>query len=393
MKLLNKLKSLIISIIIAIAATSPATAESWEVSLLTCSPGEEVYELFGHTALRYRSLERKFDYVYSYGYFSFEQPNFIWRFIKGETDYLAGVVSYKTFIKEYSERGSGVTEQVLNLTPEQKEKLHAAVFNDCRSQEPYRYNYIYNNCTTRIIDKITEQLPTNDSIIFSGEKQAATIREAIEQHTASQPWTAFGINLLFGADVDEPATSTTLLFLPGYLQRDLSSAKYSDGTPVVSNERELLPNIEKTKTLNHFTPFNSALLLLLLTMIITLCEVRSRKRAWIYDVLLLTVQGTAGCVLLFLALFSQHPAVSNNYLIILLNPLPLLLIPFVIAYAIKKKEATFMWIEVVMATLFIVTAPFVPQIYSAPIFIFAIMLIVRSLFNIYRTRICDSSLY
>lgn len=394
MKIPTSLKNLIICLIAAISATLPATADNSRVSLLTCAPGEEIYELFGHTALRYRDSDRGIDIVFGYGYFSFEQPNFVWRFILGETDYLAGAVNYRDFIEEYRERGTGVTEQILQFTPEQKRELRNALFNDCRPQNStYRYNYFYNNCTTKVRDRIMEQLPDSSSVTFPCDARATTIREAVAQHTASQPWSAFGINLLLGADVDKPATRHTLQFLPAYLMSDFAAAQRADGTPLISEESELLPNTEKEKTLNHFTPFNCALLLLLLTMIIMLCEVRSGKRVWIYDILLMLTQGVAGCLLLFMALFSQHPAVSDNYLIILLNPLPLFLIPFVVICAIKKRETPFMWAEVIIGGLFIATAPFVPQVYPAPVFIIAITIIVRSLFNIYRTRICELNLY
>ena len=125
-----------------------------------------------------------------------------------------------------------------------------------------------------------------------------------------------------------------------------------------------------------------------------LCEVRSRKLFWGYDILLMGAQGISGVMLLFMALFSEHPAVGNNYLIILLNPVPLILIPALVYSTIKhKSNFSFMWIEAAIAIIFIASAPFVPQSYPIPVFIFAITTLVRSLFHIYRLRICELSLY
>lgn len=380
------------TLLLAILTIQTAVADNTRFSLLTCSPGEEVYELFGHTALRYTNEEMKQDVVFGYGYFSFDTPNFVWRFILGETDYLVGAVEYMDFIKEYEQRGAGVTEQVLQMDSLQKEALFDALVANCHPQKRvYRYNYFYNNCTTKVRDKVLEQF-AGKNITFANATQEKTLRETIAGCTAGQPWTAFGINLLLGADIDKPATRETLQFLPANLMNDLATAQ-ADGKPIVSEQTELCLPVDRTKRLNHFTPFNSALLLLLFTMIIMLCEVRSHKLFWGYDILLMGLQGIAGVVLMFMALFSQHPAVGNNYLLILLNPIPLLLIPLLVRSAIKQKSFSFMWVQTAIPLLFIASAPFVPQCYPIPVFIFAITIAVRSLFHIYRLKICDLNIY
>ncbi len=386
------LKNKTIALLLMLTALLPAQADNTRVSLLTCSPGEEVYELFGHTALRYTDPDKKLDVIFGYGYFSFNTPNFVWRFILGETDYFAGAVKYSDFIEEYSLRGSGVTEQVISLDSLQKKALFEILVANCSpSSSTYRYNIFYNNCTTKVRDVLFKQV--KGDITYSTPLQAATLRESIAQHTSSHQWTALGINLMLGADADKPATREVLQYLPAYFMNDLATAQ-AGGTPLVCEQTEILQPTEKKLVLNHFTPFNSALLLLLFTMIIMLCEVRSRKLFWGYDILLMGAQGISGVMLLFMALFSEHPAVGNNYLIILLNPVPLILIPALVYSTIKhKSNFSFMWIEAAIAILFIASAPFVPQSYPIPVFIFAIATLVRSLFHIYRLRICELSLY
>jgi hypothetical protein len=91
--------------------------------LLTCAPGTEIYSLFGHTALRYENLSRGEDWVYNYGMFSFRTPNFVMRFVKGETDYQLGRIPYIYFREEYAQRGSSVYQQDLNLFKDWKSKL------------------------------------------------------------------------------------------------------------------------------------------------------------------------------------------------------------------------------------------------------------------------------
>ena len=99
--------------------------DSIEASLITCSPGDEVYSLYGHTALRCRNFTRKADVAFNYGVFSFGQPHFLWRFILGQCDYMVLGIPWDVFIKEYEERDSRVTQQPLNLTSEEANRLWA----------------------------------------------------------------------------------------------------------------------------------------------------------------------------------------------------------------------------------------------------------------------------
>ena len=71
--------------------------DSIRFSLLTCAPGSEIYALFGHTALRYQNFSDQTDLVFNYGMFSFNTPHFVFRFVKGETDYQLGITPYPYF--------------------------------------------------------------------------------------------------------------------------------------------------------------------------------------------------------------------------------------------------------------------------------------------------------
>ena len=105
----------------SIAAAQPEKAAGLTVSLLTCSPGPEIYELYGHEAIRVKG--EGIDSVWNYGVFNFKEPNFVYRFVKGETDYMC--VGYPTewFFPEYVERGSRVVEQELDLSDDEARTL------------------------------------------------------------------------------------------------------------------------------------------------------------------------------------------------------------------------------------------------------------------------------
>ena len=185
----------------------PLRAQEPRFSLLSCSPGDEAYSLFGHTALRYCDEARQVDVVYNYGYFSFDAPNFAWRFILGQTDYLVASVPYRIFIQEYVERGSSVVEQVLGLNPLQVERLRRALEVNCLpANRVYRYNYFYKNCTTMARDMFVNALGDGYSLVYGNEPRQMTLRQALASYTHTHPWYSFGIDLLMGSDVDKATT-------------------------------------------------------------------------------------------------------------------------------------------------------------------------------------------
>ena len=102
--------------------------DSVEFSLITCSPHEEIYSLYGHSALRFHDMHKgREDVVFNWGVFNFATPHFATRFVFGLTDYELGLGSFKAFCNYYRHWGSSVTEQVLNLTPEEKARLSLAL--------------------------------------------------------------------------------------------------------------------------------------------------------------------------------------------------------------------------------------------------------------------------
>lgn len=138
---------------------SPSSPDSVRISLLTCAPGEEIYSLFGHTAIRYEEPARGIDRVYNYGLFSFNTPNFTLRFALGNADYRLGVEDYRHFAVEYEYFGRSVWQQTLNLTAEEQQQLITLLEENYRPENRiYRYNFFYDNCATRPRDKVEESL-------------------------------------------------------------------------------------------------------------------------------------------------------------------------------------------------------------------------------------------
>ena len=200
--------------------------DSIRLSLLTCAPGEEIYSLFGHTAIRYEDPVNGIDAVFNYGLFSFNTPNFILRFSLGETDYQLGATDYAHFAAEYAFDGRSVWQQTLNLSKEEKaELIRLLQKNYLPENRVYRYNFFYDNCATRPRDKIEESI--DGKVIYPAEPQDGSLsfRDIVHQYCKGHPWARFGIDLCIGSEADRPITQRQMMFAPFYLMDAFAGAQ------------------------------------------------------------------------------------------------------------------------------------------------------------------------
>ena len=354
--------------------TGASRMDSVEISLITCTPHEEIYSLYGHTALRYHDLRNGDDFVFNYGVFNFNSPHFVARFVLGKTDYELGIAPLPPFLRYYREWGSKVTEQILNLTNEEKERIMVALaFNAKEENKVYRYNFFYDNCSTRPRDIIEKNVEGN--IIYKPhEGEAPTYREMLHELTAHHPWATMGNDLLLGMKADLKTDLRQQQFLPANLMEDFDNAQiYHDGNyrPLVKEKRVLLePGTQIIEEDFPLSPTLCFVILALITTVITVLEWQKRHCAVWFDGILMLITGIAGC-LLFIMLFSEHPTTSTNLQILLLNPLSLLFIPSVI-----RHKRTHYW-TLLSFCLLLFTAGWFLQDYAEGMEILAYCLLLR----------------
>lgn len=375
-------------------AVPPTTEDSIRFSLLTCGAGEEIYSLFGHTAIRYENFTRGIDAVFNYGIFSFNTPNFILRFTLGETDYQLGVTSYKQFAYEYTWTGRDVWQQTLNLNAEEKKKLLALLEENYLPQNRiYRYNFFYDNCATRPRDQIERAVQgtleyADDMTSF---QTGISFRDIVHQYTIGHSWARFGIDLCLGSQADKDITRRQMMFAPFYLKDFLAKAQLKNAQgmerPLVSSEDHIIQSPQQTSTEEAPSPLQTAFLLFTIVTIATAYGIYRRKSLWLLDLLLFLAAGVAGCILAFLASFSQHPAVSPNYLLFLFHPLHLLCLPWMIKRVRKKEKSIYMWANITVLTFFILLWRIIPQEFNLAVLPLALSLWIRSASNLYLTYI------
>lgn len=383
LKFMSRLKYFIFCLFMGVAfSVQSQSTDSIRFSLLTCAPGTEIYSLFGHTAIRYENYTRRIDVAFNYGMFSFNTPNFIFRFVAGETDYQLGITPYSYFEAEYAMRGSSVYQQVLNLTQSEKERLLTILENNYLPENRiYRYNYFYDNCTTRARDKIEECI--EGKVVYPDSLSGKSYRSIVHEFTAGSPWDEFGIDLCLGAEADKEINKRQQMFSPFYMKYYASNAYIVDagGTrrPLILDETKIV-DVEPEEVQPGFilSPLMCGALFLALCVVMVWGQWKTQRIWWGWDIVLYGLQGLAGCIIAFLFFFSVHPTVGSNWLLILFNPIPLLYLPFMVYKAVKRKKDYYHVGNMVYLTLFITILPFCGQEFNLTVLPLALGLLVTS---------------
>lgn len=361
------------------------SSDSIRLSLLTCAPGTEIYALFGHSAIRYEHPALQRDWVFNYGMFSFSEPNFVMRFVKGETDYQLGVIPYSYFEAEYAERGSSVYQQVLNLTAEEKVNLVKALQeNYLPANRVYRYNYFYDNCTTRARDKIEECI--DGKVVYTTPTHEVTFRDIIHEYTEGHEWSEFGIDLCLGADADKPIDLRQQMFAPFYMLEAARGAMIQRGdtlVPLVKEEFKVVDVVRTPEPGFPISPMAGACVLLAVTMVVVGVGVRKGHISCIWDGFLFGLQGIGGCVIAFLFFFSVHPTVGSNWMLVLLNPIPLFYLPFMIYQSLGRKKDAYHGVNAVVLTFFMILMPLIPQEFNLTVLPLALSLWLTSVGHLF----------
>ena len=349
--------------------------DSVEISLLTCQPHDEIYSLYGHTAIRYHDLRKGgLDIAFNYGVFDYRKPLFALRFVFGLTDYELGAYPFRLFLEEYRRFGSMVTEQVLNLTAEEKMALQQALAVNMQNENRiYRYNYFYSNCTTKARDIIEQSIQGKVSY-EKREGYSPSHREMIHEMTQNNPWSAFGNDLLLGILADQPTDQRQQEFLPYHLMYDFDHASiYQDGKfrPLVKERRQPLPaGVQLVKSGFPLSPLACGIILVALALGLFFLQVRNKCIYRWWDALLMVTVGTFG-IILFLMLFSQHPTVSLNLQILQLNPLPW----FFLWKVVRRRPTRYWSITAILCVLFLIGGLF--QHYAEGIWSLALCLLLQ----------------
>lgn len=358
----------------------PVTPQNTQISLLTCSPGDLIYELFGHTAIRVYDPTNGVDFAVNYGLFDFEQPHFVYRFVRGKTDYMVGVSYTSSFAESYRERGSSITESVLNLTTQEKtDLLNRLEENLLPDNRVYRYNFIYNNCATKVRDMV--EMSLHRKIAYPTHVDSYSFREAIMLYTEQAPWSQLGFDLCLGRGADKTATQREMFFLPEVLGNTYASASVTDSigkVPLCSKTHTMVKGTNQNDGCSWFSPTLCAYIMLLLALYASFFLRKHRRYLEAFDVVIFTLNAIGGSIILFLILYSQHPFTGQNYNILWMNPLTFFPLIAAIFPFLKKINGLFYFGATIMCLCFIILMPILPQHFNLAVLPWVLTMLLRA---------------
>ncbi len=317
MKIIKLFATLLFTIHYSLFTFSQTDSCKLRISLLTCSAGKELYAAWGHTAIRVSDSTSGMDMVLNYGTFDDSDPAFLAKFTQGIMIYALSAYPFSDFINEYKAEDRGVTEQLLSLSCEDKNKIYQALLYNARDENRfYEYYFSADNCTTRARDMVLQNINGTVSTKKIIPSEAPTFRNLIHESldTINKPWSKLGIDLLLGSNLDKKVSNETAMFLPDYLMKGFDSLSLN-GQQFVLTKQIILER--SRKTLDRPIGINPLILFSLLAAIILFLTFYktsfSQKCLNVFDLLFFLSIGLIGLLIIVLWIIRVDDVCRNNF--------------------------------------------------------------------------------
>ena len=381
---------LLLFILLINPSTNKLTAQDssrLRISLLTCTPGDELYSIFGHSAIRIIDSNSVTDIVYNYGTFDFDDPGFYLKFIRGKLLYYISTETfndadgYLGFKNRNRLTNRGITEQVLNLSAEEKQTIRHALNENLKEENKYyKYDFFLDNCTTRLRDlilKIKKPAARLPAVMSTN----TNFRQAIHQYLdkGKQYWSKLGIDILLGSPTDAVMTAEQQQFLPDNLMKALDKSAPS----IVASSTNLYQLPIANDTGSWFTPMIFFSILLALFVLLSLSKNRNIQMILKgLDGLLFFTTGLLGIILILMWTATDHSMTKNNY-----NLLWALPSHIVMAFFINSKSSfvkKYFLLTSVSLVIVLLAWFFLPQQLNNALIPFVLLLLYRSVMKYFK---------
>ena len=351
-----------------------------EVYLLTCGPGQELYATWGHTALRVKDLNTGTDIVYNWGVFDFSTKHFAWKFARGRLEYMLAYTTYDRFLDEYNYSNREVISQRVNLDRQEINTMLMLIQENLKPENvKYRYDFFYDDCSTRVRDLLENAV--GDNLLYPPEdiRNQTTFAKEIERFSNRSPWLDFGIDMLMGREGRKRTTLRDRMFLPDELSKGLSQLVIRrDGlmVPLLANPVTVVESTavwQKTNVM--LTPISVFSFLLIIVLILS-ATLKSKLANNIMDIIIFFLFSVLAVMIFFFNFFTDHIQMRGNMHILWLSPF---VITSLIALILDKE---FLWsfrTAFVFTIIFTALAIILPKLINPAFIPLSLILAVRSL--------------
>jgi len=358
-----------------------------QISLLTVMPGEELYSTFGHSALRVTDTVTHQDIVYNYGTFNFDDPDFYTKFVRGKLLYFLSTDDFASFVLENQQDNRGITEQILNLSCEQKRNIIGLLEANLMAQNRfYKYDFLFDNCTTRLRDLVEK---ASDSTVHFGKAVSTEVsfRNLIHEYLNrnDKQWSKLGIDILLGAKTDTIATPYQIMFLPDYLMKTFDSSTINS-QPLITEKHSLFKiNYSQNEKNNLTHPFFLFICLFVLIAFLSFSKnVFIQKFLASFDALLFFIVGLLGILILFMWFGTDHIMCRNNYNLLWAWPINIVAAFYI--HSRRKWPQIYFLIYAIFNIVLIALWSFIPQHLNFALIPVLAILIFRSVLYFIRKK-------
>ncbi len=333
------------------------------ISLITCSPGAELYSTFGHSALRVVDKSTGTDIIYNYGVFDFYDPDFYAKFVRGKLLYFLDQENFSDFLFNYSADNRSVSEQVLNLSCTEKKEMQEFLFTNLRPEnKQYKYDFLFDNCTTRLRDLVLTKSGKKYQTAEILNNKPTSFRNHIHYYLDLNRmyWSKLGIDLLLGAKLDRKMNASEAMFLPDYLEKGFDSSRST-----LSLVEQKLPLYIKKESadINHFSFTAPGFLFSIFLIIAVALSFLSFKGAKtilaLTDFLIFLITGLLGVLLVFMWAGTDHQICANNYNLLWALPTHLFAAFFIRKNSFFVKK--YFLFTAILSTILLISWYFLPQ--------------------------------
>jgi len=329
----------------------PASGSELTVYLMTMGNGDLLWERFGHNAIRIVDATRGTDSVYHWGTFDFAQPNFLRRFMTGNTLYWMQGEGMAETMELYRYRNRSVWTQQLDLTPAERVAVRDFIaWNAKPENRYYRYDYYLDNCSTRVRDIIDRIVGGQLRIATAPRLTTTSYRFHTQRALTFDRAVALGTDIGLGEVADRPISQWEESFLPSRLQAHVRALQIrsADGSmrPLVKAEQQIFTaNRPPEPAGPPSTMLRNLLMGLVIAAVIGLlgiAAVSGRRGPRIAFVTAATtwaaINGILGIVLIFGWTATRHVFMARNENLLQFDPLSLAL-AVILPWAVMRGRA------------------------------------------------------
>ena len=357
--MVKKNKRIFLIILSFVFSFSLKADDEIKFSVVTIGPYEsELYSAFGHSGIRYVDKKNNIDHFYNYGIFDFNQPNFYLNFLNGKLLYMVAKYDYRTAEKNYINEDRYIKEQVLDLNESEKILLYNILEQNIRPENrTYLYNYVYDNCATKIRDVLDNVY--GGSLSFTSEPEKKSFRQLMDLYLEKNKWGDLGIDICLGPEIDYDVSFDEEMFLPDYLFKGIENA-VRDGDKNIVSKTNII-NLQKEDFQSYsLSPHYIFLIFFIISIYLSFRQVKYGIKYFVFDSIYLMISGIIGCLLVYLWFFTDHLS-SYNFNIVWAMPFNIIISILILVNPNSSLVKWYMFLYSVLLFSLLILWNWIPQ--------------------------------